>query len=100
MVAVVKALYPAAQHFSQKRADVCRIVNAKYAWPRVSGFCSRISRAQIGGRDRFLNRVVGFKLREQAGHLECFADLGWHSAEFEVSCVGTLFVIEQIPDRG
>src|SRR5580692_5336361 len=75
----------AAQHFPQKRADVCRVVNAKYSWPCVSGFCSRISRAQIGGRDRFFNRVVGFKLREQAGHLERFADLGWHSAEFEVS---------------
>src|SRR5271165_6203023 len=78
-----------AQHFTEERADVGGLENAKQAGPCVPGLSPRITRAEVGGGDRFLDRFVGFKLREQVGELKHFADVGRNSAEFEVASLGS-----------
>src|SRR5208283_3959156 len=75
----------AAEHLAQEGADVGRFVDAEHAGPGVGGFSCGILRAQIGGGDGLFHRIVGFKLREEVGHLQGLVDLGRYSAKFQVA---------------
>jgi len=64
----------AAENFPEEGTDVERSVNADYAGADVAGLSGRIAGAEIGCSDGFFHATVGFKLRNQMGKFQDFAD--------------------------